>query len=142
THLRGILHAFDRSAIGASGVFGRGSAVRNPIPDIGIADNLTVQVSNRRPVSKMLLGHPQSDTDDTLNANPLIRALIARTSLAESKCRLASSAKKLYPVARISARNAFFGSQWTIGSSVWNSIGNHRFGVVKKAHCRATRQHS
>ena len=48
-----------------------------------------------RPINKILLGHPNNDTDDTLNTNPLTWAQMARTSFTDSKLRLLSSAKKL-----------------------------------------------
>jgi hypothetical protein len=43
---------------------------------------------------------------------------------------------------RIRPRNIGLGSQCITGNTVWNSTGNHRFGLVTKTARRATRLHS
>jgi hypothetical protein len=89
-----------------------------------------------------LLGQPASATLPTAKAKPSTAAAIARSSPLDTRLRFDSSAKNARPVRRINSRKADFGSQWTSGSTVWNSIGNQRFGVVMKTHRRATRAHS
>ena len=56
--------------------------------------------------------------------------------------RFSSCAKNSRPVILQSFRNISGGNQCATGRRVWNSIGNHRLGVVTKTPTRATRQAS
>src|SRR5712672_1416830 len=96
----------------------------------------------RRMFKRRLLGHPPSATLDTSCLNPEFAEAARASARAVMRLRLRSSAKKPRPLRRIRVRKISLGSQCTSGNTVWNSTGNHRFGVVIKTARRATRQHS
>src|SRR6266853_5072160 len=96
----------------------------------------------RRMFKRRLLGHPPSATLDTSCLKPEFAEAARASARAVMRLRLRSSAKKPRPLRRIRVRKISLGSQCTSGNTVWNSTGNHRFGVVIKTARRATRQHS
>src|SRR5260370_1979078 len=97
--------------------------------------------TTRRRFKRRLLGHPPSGTLDTSCLKPEFAEAARESARAVMRLRLRSSAKKPRPVRRIRARKISLGSQCTSGKTVWNSTGNHRFGVVIKTERRATQHH-
>ena len=59
-----------------------------------LADGSTNQESSRRPINRILLGQPNSETADTLNTNPLNGRQWRGSRVTERRLRLLSSAKK------------------------------------------------